>query len=305
MRVSKIFSVVLFAVLASVFSANVFAAPHGMILTKQQRFLSQILRDRTDTAAAKVVYYGGPVLANVKVYSVFWGKSVDSSVTSQIGSFFSATVNSTYLDWMKEYDTNIKAVDGRQGTNQHVGRGSYAGEYTITPKNTSASLNDPDVQAEIEYQVSTGALPKPDDNSLFMVYFPPGISISIDGQASCQAFCAYHEGFVSKTYGNTFYGVMPDMGGACSLGCGFNPAPFANMTEVTSHELMEAISDPFPTPGSTPAYPQAWNTTDGNEIGDLCAGNDTQLTTPAGSFTLQQEFQNSIGGCAAGPYASP
>ena len=74
------------------------------------------------------------------------------------------------------------------------------------------------------------------------------------------------------------------------------------MTEVTSHELIEAITDPFPTPGATPAYPQAWNTTDGNEIGDLCAGNDTQLSTAAGNFVLQQEFDNSINGCAKGPY---
>ncbi len=286
-------------------AATALAAPHGIVPTKQQRFLNQILRDRSDTGGTKVMYYGGPVIANVKVYTVFWGKSVDPTVTSKIGSFFSAVTNSTYLDWMKEYDTNIKAVDGRQGTNQHIGRGSYAGEYTITPKNTGANLADPDIQAELEYQVSIGALPKPDGNSLYMTYFPAGITLSIDGQQSCQAFCAYHEGFVSKSYGNFYYGVMPDMGGMCSLGCGFNPQPFANMTEVTSHELMEAVSDPFPTPGNSPAYPQAWNTTDGNEIGDLCAGNDTELKTPAGTFTLQQEFQNSIGRCAAGPYSSP
>src|ERR1700746_2742438 len=142
MRGSILFSIVLSVAIA----ASAFAAPHGIVPTKQQRFLNQILRDRTETSGTKVVYYGGPVLANVKVYTVYWGKNVDSTVTSQIGGFFSATVNSTYLDWLKEYDTNIKAVDGRQGTNQHVGRGSYAGEFTITPKNTGAFLNDPDVQ---------------------------------------------------------------------------------------------------------------------------------------------------------------
>ena len=83
------------------------------------------------------MYYGGPVISSVKVYSVFWGPKVDPTVTAKIGSFFSATVDSTYMDWLKEYDTSIKAVDGRQGTNQTIGRGTYAGEYTITPKNVA------------------------------------------------------------------------------------------------------------------------------------------------------------------------
>lgn len=294
----------LLSVLVLVFATVASAAPHGIYPTKQMKFLNSILSHKPTTDAPKVLYYGGPVIANVKVYSVYWGANVDAGTTAKIGGFFSATVNSTYMDWLKEYNTSIKAVDGRQGTNQAIGRGSYAGEFTITPKNTSATLADPDIQAEIDLQVAAGALPKPDNNTLFMIYFPAGITITIDGQASCQAFCAYHEGYVSKSFGNVFYGVMPDMGGACSLGCGFQSDPFANMTEVTSHELIEAITDPFPTPGSTPAFPQAWNTTDGNEIGDLCAGNDTQLSTAAGAFTLQQEFDNASNGCAKGPYTT-
>src|SRR5206468_4133529 len=78
--------------------------------------------------------------------------------------------------------------------------------------------------------------------------------------------CAYHEGFNSKSGAPIFYGVMPVCGG---FGCGFGNA-FDNLTIVSSHEALEAITDPFPTPGDKPAYPQAWNTTDGQEIADLC-----------------------------------
>ena len=230
-----------FSVLVLALSAVANAAPHGMYPTHQQRFLNSILSHKPSTEP-QVKYYGGMVIANVKVYSVFWGANVDPTTTGKIGSFFSATVNSTYMDWLKEYNTNIKAVDGRQGTNQSIGRGTYAGEYTITPKNVSTTLTDANIQAEIELQIGAGALPRPDNNTLFMVYFPAGITITLDGQASCQAFCAYHESYVSQTFGNVFYGVMPDMGGACSLGCGFQPQPFDNITEVTSHELIEAIT---------------------------------------------------------------
>jgi hypothetical protein len=166
-------------------------------------------------------------------------------------------------------------------------------------------LDDKDIQAELDAQIDAGKLAKADGDTLYMIYFPPGISITIEGSASCQAFCAYHEGFKSQKYGNVFYGVMPDLGGACSFGCGGAGTRFDTLTSVSSHELIEAVTDPFPTPGNSPAYPQAWNTTDGNEVGDLCAGNDTTLSTQGLTYNLQQEFDNATHACAPGPYHSP
>lgn len=284
------------------------AAPHGIFPTHKQRLknaLAELLKVPTPGRASTMHYYGGPVISNVKVYSVFWGANVNSDVKGKIGDFFAASTNSTYLDWLKEYNTNITAMDGRQGTNQSIGRGTYAGAFTIQPKNASASLQDADVQAELDAQIAVGALPRPDDNTIYFIYFPAGINITIDGSTSCEAFCAYHEGFVSKSFGNVYYGIMPDIGGFCQQGCGFSSGLFNSMTEITSHELMEAITDPFPTPGDKPAYPQAWNSTDGQEIGDVCVAMGTSLTTPSGSYALQQEWSNSANGCAKGPYKNP
>ena len=42
-----------------------------------------------------------------------------------------------------------------------------------------------------------------------------------------------------------------------------------------------------------------------NEIGDLCADNNTQLTTQGLTYTLQQEFDNVAGACTPGPFQSP
>ena len=297
-----------FAIVFSFSASLAQAAPHGIYPTRSQRALEQIfsfkMASSTKDGAQKLEYYGGPVLANVKVYSVMWGASVDATTQKQIGDFFSNTVNSSYMDWLKEYNTSVTGINGHAGTNQTIGRGSFAGQITITPTNTATNLDDAAIQTELDQQVTKGVLPKPDANTLFMTYFPAGITITIDGQASCQAFCAYHEGFTSQTNGNIFYGVMPDQGGACALGCGFGAA-FDNLTAVSSHEMIEATTDPFPTPATSPAFPQAWNTTDGNEIGDLCVGTSTQLTTQGLSYNLQQEFDNASAACAAGPYQSP
>jgi hypothetical protein len=127
-----------------------------------------------------------------------------------------------------------------------------------------------------------------------MTYFPPGVTITLGNSASCTSFGAYHEGFKNKTYGGVFYGVMPD--------CGYS---FSYETVVSSHELAEATTDNFPTPGTKPNYPQAWNTSDGYEIGDLCEGTSGTLTAGSTKYTVQQLFSNATNACTTGNYTSP
>lgn len=282
------------ALLASLFAASAaHAAPHG-ILWMQGKGPAH------PEASSGLQYYGGPVISNAKVYAVFWGSGVDSETQSKIGPFFANMLDSTYEDWLKEYNTGITAVDGRHGTDQKIGRGSFAGAITITPNNGASSLTDADLQTELDAQIAAGSLPKPDDNTLYMMYFPSGISISMGSDASCQTFCAYHEGFKSpKSGANVYYGVMP----VCGFGCGFGGSTFDSMTIVSSHECTEAITDPFPTPGNSPAYPQAWNDSGGQEIGDLCAQGNSTVTGHGITSAVQWEWDNSIGGCAQGPWS--
>jgi hypothetical protein len=257
------------------------------------------------SSSGNLQYFGGPVISTAKVYAVYWGPKVDGTVKAGIGNFYKALVTSDHMDWLTEYKTNLTGVNGHGGSNQDIGRGTYGGEFTIAPKNTSNNLQDKDVQNELEAQVAANALPVPDDNTLYMIHFPPGVKITVDGQSSCSAFCAYHEGFVSQKLGNMFYGVMPDLGsGACSFGCGFGGSAFDSTTIVSSHEATEAITDPFPTPGSSPAYPQAWNTTDGSEIGDLCAESTAKVVSPSRTYNIQGEYDNSTSSCKSGTYHS-
>ena len=81
--------------------------------------------------SAGVAYYGGPVLSHVKVNVVYWGTGVAPETQTQLETFYRGIVNSTYLDGISEYATNLRAVDGRQGTGQTIGRGSLAGATTI------------------------------------------------------------------------------------------------------------------------------------------------------------------------------
>jgi hypothetical protein len=245
--------------------------------------------------AATMLYYAGPVISSVKVAVVFWGTGVAKITTSRIGPFFSALVDSTYVDQLAQYSTNITGVNGRRGTDQTIARGSYLGAFRITPANTAKTLTDTELHQEIRAQIASGALPAQDTDTLYMIYFPANITITIDKLVSCVDFGAYHEAKSAKLSDkNIYYGVMPDCGGG-----------FSAITYASSHEFAEAVTDAIPTPGSHPAFPQAWNTADGYEIGDLCEGDSTTLTAAGKTYVVTEVFDNAKNACGTGKFSSP
>ncbi len=240
-------------------------------------------------------YFGGSVFSQVKVVSVIWGPNVNSQTVADIGGFLTAIVNSTYVDQLSIYDTNLKGVNGKKGTDQKIARGSFIGQVQIKPKDKSLKLSDKAIRKELAYQISQGVLPANDLNTLYMIYFPADITITLGKSVSCQAFGAYHEAVSSKvTPSNIFYGVMPDCGEA-----------FNELTIVSSHEFAEATTDNIPTPGSNPKYPQAWNTSDGYEIGDLCEGTQGTLTAGKVTYDVQEVYLNNIQECGTANFHSP
>ena len=194
-----------------------------------------------------------------------------------------ATVNSTYFDMLKEYDTTINSIDGRSGTQQHIERGNFVAPMVIQPANAKLTVTDDEIGAELSHQIDLGALPKPDANTVYMTYFPAGMTIDLQGSLSCEVFCGYHHNYPSTAYGMIYYGVHPDLGGNCALGCGVASSRFENLTSVTAHELAEVVTDPAVNVADGPAYPDAWNTSKGEEIGDLCASENTKLSLVHGA----------------------
>jgi len=255
----------------------------------------------TPTLGAQVKYFGGRVISNVHIVEVAWGSSVDTTYLGQLQSFYTAIAASPFIDWMTEYDTIglTGFSDLQPGSNQHIGRGSFASQVVITPKNTASALTDQDVQNELVYQLQSNALPAPEldgggnVNSLYMIDFPSGVSITLVNITSCQGFGAYH--FTTTYNGMSVpYGVHPN--------CGYS---FQQATIVHSHELAEAITDTEVGLVETNttnlcARPLAWTTYaqtawDSQEIADICQGNYDQVA----GFTVQKIWSNYAQGCVA------
>jgi hypothetical protein len=252
--------------------------------------------NQTATNTGNVVYYGGPVIGRVKVNLVFWGTGVAADTQAQLEAFYRGLVDSTYMDQLSEYATTVRAGDGREGTGQTIGRGTFASAFTIVPVNKSTRLTQADVEAELEAQIKSGALPKPDGDSYYALHFPDGYRISISFGESCSAWFADHEVYRSKDLGNVYYAVFP-----CESGDSSN---FGTLTFAASHELGEAVSDPMsPLQNEPSAFPAAWLRADGEEIGDLCTGSRGTFTDGGASYSVNPLWLNSKNACNPGNFS--
>ncbi len=226
----------------------------------------------------QLTYNGGPLLANVEVFTLFWGsdwanQSDLTDLSGQLNQFFQFIVTSPLIDQLAEYQ--VPAFP--------IGQGSFSGTLTLTDQDPGSQVTDQQIQDLLQAQTAAGgSLPPPDANLLYFVFLPPGVTVDLGGSLSCSVFCGYHE----QIGGTIFYAVMPypDCSG-CQIGAG----PLDSLTVTSSHELCEAITDPVPGQG------WYWFTDANNqgEIGDICVGQ----TKIVGSYTVQTEWSNAAGQC--------
>src|SRR5579863_1017098 len=239
-----------------------------------------------NATSCNLSYYGGPVVSNVEVAVVYWNFGVDATAQANLPGFYQGLTESSYLDMLSEYSTDVAPVGGLGGTNQSIGRGSYLGTFTIVPTTCndptakSCNLADSDLQAELEVQIGNGNLPAPDYDAagnvrtVYMFYFPPNITLTTPSGTSCQDFCGYHSTFQSNSQPVAYGALMDTTTGPCAGSCGNQPSGFNDLTYISSHELAEAITDTaigLDTSG-TLAPPLAWyaNGNTCGEIGDIC-----------------------------------
>ncbi len=223
------------------------------------------------TTPPNLTYRGGPLLTAVQVFTVFWGsgwQGAQAQLAQQLNQFFGYVLTSSLQDQMTEYNTTASAI----------GHGALAGTRTIIAKSPARSITDARIQAAVQSWIKAGTVPQPTPETLYFVYLPPGVTVSMGGQKSCSAFCGYHENIGGKI----FYAVMPFPG--CS-GCAGGLAPLDALTSTSSHELYEAITDPIPG--------QGWYDDANGEIGDICAWQTKKLDR----WTVQLEWSNKAGRC--------
>ena len=246
--------------------------------------------------ASDLTYRGGAVISNVQTVQVLWGagtyiSQVTSASGPNMGTAYTAMTNSNYIDWLDSNYTTVRSG----GTQQHIGRGAFQGKFQITPSTGTSNVSDAQIQAELNSQITAGRLPAPNANTIYMINFPAGISISSGTSSSCVAggFCAFHGNFI-RSGSSVKYAVLPDMGpsSGCASGCG-NSTTFNNQTSVASHELIEAVTD-----ADVGTNSLAWYNDAQGEIGDICNAQQGTIVGPDSvTYTVQKEWSNSAAAC--------
>ena len=222
-----------------------------------KNIVSPIKKPRRIVGAAtlpRLTYRGGPLIQNVEVTTIYWGSAWQNDpIRAQLDGFFDFVVASSLIDQLAEY--NVPAFT--------IGHGKHVASL-IVPQNPPATVDDTAIAAFVEQQIASGAVPAQNTNSLYFVFTPPGVTVTLQGSSSCKQFCGYH----NTPDGSLFYGVVPYAD--CS-GCEFSGAVFDSMTVIASHELCEAITDPVPGNG--------WYDDANGEIGDICESSTKVINT--------------------------
>jgi hypothetical protein len=221
---------------------------------------------------AQLTYRGGPLITDVKIFTLFWGSEWTNTrnrqTATRLNEFFTYLVTSPLMDQLAEYSV----------AQFPIGHGSFVGTLTVSGQNPASSIADSDIQKFIQQQISSQAVLAPDKDTIYFVFLPSGVTVALGGSSSCQDFCGYHDAIKGQIY----YAVMPY---PTCRGCHGGLSRLKALTATSSHEFSEAITDPIPG--------QGWYDDNNGEIGDICAWHFKQL----GKYTVQLEWSNKAGKC--------
>ncbi len=237
--------------------------------------------------APQIVSYGGPVMTAPRVVPVFYS---GDAYAAQLTSFAQKLGASTY--WGK--------ATGEYGVGK-IGAGTAVTLTGAAP----TSITDTQIKSFLATQLDGAhALGTPDTSAIYTIYYPTSTSVTLDGYgASCQAFLGYHN---ETTVGGkkVVYAVVPRCSPPSSM------SQIDELTVTTSHELVEASTDPYPMTDPAYAIPDndhlVWALFPLSELGDMCAFNVGANVKPLDlGFMVQRSWSNlsALGGhhpCAPG-----
>ena len=233
----------------------------------------------------KLIDHGGPMLGSVEVIPIYWGgawaSGANATLATQLDAFFDYILTSPYMDLLNEYSRGSTQI--KHGTRHAAVH--LPGSEPGTATSTGRQVTDAQIQTALQGWIANGTVPATNANTLYFIYLPPNVVSVSFGSKSCVSggYCGYHEHF-----SGVYYAVIPYVN--CS-GCVFPGNFLDTLTEVSSHELAEAITDP--------ALNAWWDpvTGPGDEIGDIC----NRQTVRLGGYLVQTEWSNAQSACVVAP----
>ncbi len=246
-------------------------------------------------AGNNLVYGGGPVMTGTtNAYAIFWepGNNVSANYNALIKRYFGDIGGSPLYQIANQYT---------QTGGGYPSNAVLAGSWVDTQAYPETPVLDSDLQAEVTHAQQVNGWQSGIDN-IFFVFTGRGEDICTDSsqsQCASNTFCAYHNYFGT----NTIYAAMPYAASfSCNPGSSPNNDDADQTINVTSHEQMEAATDPLL---------NAWLDSSGQEIGDKCAWTFGSLNSQGADvvwnndpYIVQEEWDNNSSACSLTPTTS-
>jgi hypothetical protein len=225
--------------------------------------------------ASPLIDHGGRVLPAGGTYAIWWGNQAafPSDAKAGLDTFFQGLNGTGFLGIADQYMRGSKTTTG------------FVTNWSDSSSPPTHAPSTSTIVAEAcKVLGANGQMP--DSTAIYFVYtsnFPRHAN-----------FCAWH--YYGACNGKIIQvAYMPNTKGiaGCDPGnlyaCNSYSEGTRSLANVTSHEYMEAITDPDVS---------AWYDASGAEIGDKCAWQFSScVSLSTGSWQLQEEWSNSASGC--------
>jgi hypothetical protein len=235
--------------------ARLFCPRTARSLKSNPRSSRPRLESLEDRTVPTVNYYGGALLTNVEAQGVYLGSGWNGSSTP------------TTLDGYLSYVTNSPYTSALTSAGYGVGTGSAtAGAKDGTAFTPGSTISDSTIRSLLAADINNHVVAAPDANRLYVIFVDPNVAVSMGGSNSKTGFLGYHGAFGLGGV-DIHYAVITTPGGPAG-NAGLGTSAIDQLTDVSSHELAEAITDPnvnYKTLG--------WYDPQRGEIGDVTENN--------------------------------
>lgn len=187
--------------------------------------------------APRVTYFGGPVISNIQVFTIYWGSSFTKPQADKVENYYKQVVNSSYLDWLVEYNT----------PSQRIGRGSFIGSYFAKDAPTG-NIKQDQVEAFLLSLRSKDLIPKTTADTYYAIHTDRSVSFTTTDGSSCSEFLAAHYSFKDEQGKYVYWAVMPD--------CGSRYEIWLRILYILICNNVDTILGPFHTSSSKPSLIQ-------------------------------------------------
>jgi hypothetical protein len=211
-------------------------------LSAQPRPVRLELEALEDRLTPTVTYHGGALLPHVEVQALYLGSDWVSNATYRqqmhyLDGFLNSLVTGPYMDMLTT-------------AGYRVGRGSATPGATDPIRiDRTVMLTDADIQVDLQLAISAHLVLPPDPNRLYVVYIQDNVPVgTADGSISRTDFLGYHGAFAGHDAAShpadVRYVVIPYPGGGINNLIVPGLSTLQSMTEVSSHEVAEGVTDP-------------------------------------------------------------